>query len=106
LASADSWVRQQFQFLDDMLMRAGCESRDLSAPGRAYRRDGKLVLASDPKLHWIGLGFPGEMREDVRSSTKALRPQQGLAWFSWSPDSCDRGVVAGLVQRSLARSTP
>ncbi len=104
LASADDWVRQQFRFLDEMLLQAGCESREVSGPGRVYGRHGQLVLRSDPKLHWLGLGFPDQMREDVRTSTHALRAQQGLAWFNWSPDSsCDRAAVSGLVRRSLAR---
>ncbi len=105
LASADDWVRQQFRFLDEMLVQAGCESRDVSGPGRIYSRHGELVVRSDPKLHWLGLGFPDQMREDVRTSPCALRAQQGLAWFNWTPDtSCDRGVVTGLVRRSLART--
>ncbi len=28
LASADDWVRQQFRFLDEMLVQAGCEDRE------------------------------------------------------------------------------
>ena len=104
LASADDWVRQQFRFLDEMLVQAGCESRELSGPGRVYSRHGELVVRSDPKLHWLGLGFPDQMREVVRTSPCALRRQQGLAWFNWAPDSaCDRAAVTGLIRRSLAR---
>ena len=54
-----------------------------------------------PKRHWLGLGFPEELREDVGALTRRLRPQLGAAWINYTPESCDRDTVDVLVDEAL-----
>ena len=101
LAQADDWVRQQFRFVDDLLQAEGCHVRDLATPSRSYRRGGRVVLYCDPKLHFLGLGFPRDMREDVRASPFVLRMPASIAWLTWATEADDRSSVEQLLRRSL-----
>jgi hypothetical protein len=94
-------VYQEFTSLDELLVGAGCERRNESGPGLAYRASGRVVLRSHPKYHWLALGFPEQLRSDVDALTSRVRPQQGAAWFNYSPGSCDRDTVDLLVDEAL-----
>jgi hypothetical protein len=101
LTNVDDWVHQEFNSIDELLVAAGCERRDESGPGRAYRMSGRVVLHSHPKYHWLGLGFPEQLRSEVDVLTTRVRPQQGAAWINYSPDLCDRETVDLLVEEAL-----
>lgn len=104
LTNVDDWVYQEFASIDEMLVGAGCDRQETSGPGRAYRASGRIVLHLHPKYHWLGLGFPEELREDVAALTTWLRPQLGAAWINYTPESCDRDTVDLLVDEALRRA--
>lgn len=102
LARVDDWVHQEFASIDELLVGAGCDRQEESGPGRVYRASGRVILHSHPKYHWLGLGFPDHLREDVAALTTKLRAQQGAAWISYTPESCDRDTIDLLIEEALS----